>query len=65
MPKLSPRERQVLEGVSRGLTAKEIAKELGTATRTVENQRRTAYDKLGFQGKPIMKTILEALNHAS
>ncbi|MFY0616571.1 LuxR C-terminal-related transcriptional regulator [Shimia sp.] len=36
---LSPRERQVIGGVGRGLTSKQIARELGLSPRTVEDVR--------------------------
>lgn len=36
---LSPRERQVLDGLTDGLTTKEIAKQFGSSFHTVQNQR--------------------------
>ncbi|SEO33582.1 PAS domain S-box-containing protein [Salinihabitans flavidus] len=36
---LSPRERQVLGGIGRGLTSKEIAHELGLSPRTIDDVR--------------------------
>lgn len=36
---LSPRERQVVGGLGRGLTSKEIARELGLSPRTIEDVR--------------------------
>lgn len=36
---LSPRERQVVSGLGRGLTSKEIARELGLSPRTIEDVR--------------------------
>ncbi|KWO49721.1 LuxR family transcriptional regulator [Burkholderia sp. MSMB1459WGS] len=44
---LSGRERQVLEGIVRGLSNKEIARELALSPRTVETYRAIAFDKLG------------------
>lgn len=44
---LSPRERDVVEGLSRGLTNKEIARELGISPRTVEIHRANMKGKLG------------------
>ncbi|WP_369140373.1 helix-turn-helix transcriptional regulator [Modestobacter versicolor] len=46
-PPLSARERTVLESVAGGLTAAEIAVELGISTKAVENARRRAMTKLG------------------
>lgn len=44
---LSDREREALEHASHGLTAKETAKRLGLARRTVEACRDRAIQKLG------------------
>lgn len=43
---LTPRERDVLEGVARGLTNKAIAAELGISRRTVEAHRESLMRKL-------------------
>ncbi|MEQ1689724.1 MAG: response regulator transcription factor [Gemmatimonas sp.] len=43
---LTPRERDVLEGVARGLTNKAIAAELGISRRTVEAHRESLMNKL-------------------
>jgi FixJ family two-component response regulator len=44
---LSERERQVLDGVIRGLLNKQIAEEPGIAERTVKHHRGTLSRKLG------------------
>jgi DNA-binding NarL/FixJ family response regulator len=45
---LTPREREVLEGIARGQTNKEIAGALGLSTRTVESYRESLMRKLGL-----------------
>lgn len=45
--RLTPREREILAGMSRGLTAKEAAKELGLSPRTVEKIRAGLRSKFG------------------
>lgn len=44
---LTPRECEVLKGVSRGLLSKQIAYELGIAETTVKMHRSSVYKKLG------------------
>lgn len=46
---LTGRERQVLEGIARGLTNKEIAAELVISPRTVEAHRESLMRKLGIR----------------
>jgi DNA-binding NarL/FixJ family response regulator len=43
---LTGREREVLEGIARGRTNKEIAAELGISHRTVETHRESLMNKL-------------------
>ena len=45
---LTRRERQVLQGIARGSTNKEIASELGLSSRTVESYRESLMRKLGI-----------------
>lgn len=45
---LTRRERQVLEGIARGSTNKEIAAHLGLSSRTVESYRESLMRKLGI-----------------
>lgn len=47
--RLSPREREILAGMSRGDTAKQAAKELGLSPRTVEKIRAGLRSKFGAQ----------------
>jgi two-component system nitrate/nitrite response regulator NarL len=46
---LTAREREVLDGIVRGLTNKEIAGELGISHRTVETHRESLMRKLGIR----------------
>lgn len=46
---LTAREREVLAGITRGLTNKEIAGELGISHRTVETHRESLMKKLGIR----------------
>ncbi len=48
---LSPRELEVLEGLSRGGTYAEIAKQLGISVNTVRHHIRNLYEKLDVTGK--------------
>lgn len=44
---LTAREREVFHLIAEGLTTKEIAKQIGTSTKTAENHRFRVLDKLG------------------
>lgn len=58
---LTPRERDVLAGVARGRTNKEIAAELGISHRTVEAHRESLMRKLGVRTiAGLTKLALEA-----
>ena len=46
---LSMRERQVLRGIARGQSAKEIGSELGISTKTTESHRTSLMRKLGIR----------------
>jgi two-component system, NarL family, nitrate/nitrite response regulator NarL len=45
---LTPREREVLQGIAEGRTNKEIAQALGLSSRTVESYRESLMRKLGL-----------------
>jgi len=45
---LTPREREVLQGIAEGRTNKEIAQALGLSSRTVESYRESLMRKLGI-----------------
>ena len=47
LAKLTPREREVCDGVVRGLRSKEIADELGAAVKTINVHRSRVMAKLG------------------
>ncbi len=47
---LSPRERQVLEGILAGRSSKMIAHDFGISTRTVEVHRARMLERLGTRG---------------
>lgn len=55
-PALTPREQEVLELVARGLSAKEIAGEIGIAPRTVEGHIDTVRLKMRARNKAHMVT---------
>lgn len=46
LTQLSPRERQIIEGMADGLTNKEIAARLGLSAHTTDAYTRTIYEKL-------------------
>lgn len=50
-PALSPREREVLVGLSRGGTYAGIARELGISVNTIRHHIRNLYAKLGVSGR--------------
>ena len=58
LQRLTPRERDVLEGLAKGLPNKSIAYDLGISPRTVEIHRANLMDKLG------VKSLSEALRTA-
>lgn len=49
--KLSEREREVLKGVARGMSNKEIADELSLSVRTVETHLTSIFNKLGVSSR--------------
>ena len=55
-PVLTPREREILELVAKGLSAKEIAGEIGIAPRTVEGHIDTVRLKVRARNKAHMVT---------
>lgn len=58
---LTPRERQVAEGIGRGLSSKELAQPLGISYRTVEDHRANIMMKMGT---PNMASLIRAVVEA-
>ncbi|MEM5276471.1 response regulator transcription factor [Cupriavidus taiwanensis] len=59
---LTPRERDILRGIGRGLANKEIAAQLGVSVRTVETHRLNLKRKLGIEGRAgLVKYAVETL----
>ncbi len=50
-PRLTPRERQIVDLAGKRLGDKEIAKQLGLSPRTVQNHLHRAYEKLGVSDR--------------
>ncbi|MSU48305.1 MAG: response regulator transcription factor [Opitutus sp.] len=62
-PGLSPRERQIIEGMADGLTNKEIAARLGLSAHTTDDYTRAIYEKLhvNTRGGAVAKAMREGL----
>ena len=60
VPLLTPRQRQVLLGMCRGLTSRMIAAQLGIAQKTVEAHRYEIYLRLGAHNAA--EAVFKALN---
>ena len=59
---LTPREREILRSIGRGLANKEIAVALGVSVRTVETHRLNLKRKLGIEGRAgLVKYAVEQL----
>lgn len=59
LARLTPREREVCEGVARGLKSKEIAAELGAAVKTVNVHRSRVMGKLGVTSVAALVKLLD------
>jgi FixJ family two-component response regulator len=59
LARLTPREREVCEGVARGLKSKEIAEELGAAVKTVNVHRSRVMAKLGVASVAALVKLLD------
>lgn len=60
LARLTPREREVMEGILAGKLNKVIGYELGMSTRTVEVHRARVLDKLGARNGPEMVRLVLA-----
>jgi DNA-binding NarL/FixJ family response regulator len=60
---LAPREREVLDGLVKGRTVKEIASDMGVSYHTVDTYLRRLYDKLDVQSRSraVSKALQERL----
>ena len=56
--KLTPREQDVAGLVSKGMTSKEIAEELGISEHTVIHHLESAYDRLGIRSRAQLTAII-------
>ena len=59
--KLSPKEMQIIAGVTQGLRNKDIAQEVGTTEQVVKNYLRKVYDKLGVSDR--LELALYCMHH--
>ncbi len=59
--KLSPKELQIISGVTQGLRNKDIAQEVGTTEQVVKNYLRKVYDKLGVSDR--LELALYCMHH--
>jgi DNA-binding NarL/FixJ family response regulator len=59
--KLSPKEVQIIAGVTQGLRNKDIAQEVGTTEQVVKNYLRKVYDKLGVSDR--LELALYCMHH--
>jgi two-component system, NarL family, nitrate/nitrite response regulator NarL len=48
---LSPKEKAIITGITRGMRNKEIAYEIGTSEQVIKNYLRKIYDKLGVEDR--------------
>lgn len=58
---LTPRERQVLEGLLQGCSTREIADAFGLCRQTVKNYVTTIYEKLGVRERSQLMRSARAL----
>ncbi len=61
---LTPREREVLEGLVAGKASKEIARDLGASPRTIEVHRMRVMEKLQVRSLPELVRLVQAAKPA-
>lgn len=59
-PRLTPRERDIAQLASTGMTSREIAQRLTLSVRTVENHLYTAYGKLGVHAREELRDLFRS-----
>jgi len=59
--KLTPREREIVRGITRGDSNREIASELGISEQTVKNQLTIVFQKLHTKNR--LELAVYALRH--
>jgi len=59
--KLTPRERELVRGISRGRSNREIASELGICEQTVKNQLTVVFQKLHIKNR--LELAVYAMRH--
>ena len=57
---LSPREKQICFYLSRALSNQEIATELNSARKTIENQLTSIYRKLGIRSRTMLLHLINS-----
>jgi DNA-binding NarL/FixJ family response regulator len=61
IPKLTPREREIVHGITRGHSNREIASELGISEQTVKNQLTIVFQKLHIKNR--LELAVYAIRH--
>jgi two-component system, NarL family, nitrate/nitrite response regulator NarL len=59
--KLTPRERELVRGITRGRSNREIASELGISEQTVKNQLTVVFQKLHIKNR--LELAVYAMRH--
>lgn len=61
LQKLTPREREIVRGITRGHSNREIASELGISEQTVKNQLTVVFQKLHIKNR--LELAVYAMRH--
>ena len=62
LDRLTQREREVVQAVCRGLSHKEVGRELGLAPTTVSSHLYRAYGKLGVESRSALARLVHRVN---